>query len=719
MAHLLTGTTFRGFTDDGVPLVGGKLWTYASGTTTPQPTYADAALTTPNTNPITLNARGEAEIWLDPTKIYTLHLAASTGATVGTDVDDIQPAEGALSGTGLGQGASRVGMYGGGTVQDAISAVAIKPGGGDDRAALAAADAVAAARGVTLILAEGAWTIGSSIAFSARVEMRAGAQITTPNNTVYIRFLGGFSAPLTYCLNVDGYTQFFKTECIYPQWFGATGLFANDNTTAIARAMRACAGGMPAVATPNGMPDAQYPCSTVKFTGPGVYRVSGVPIYSGTTLDFVGNAGSPNGTAISQITNLVPAFYVCPINVNYDGTIINAGVGQNYINGGKYFSEIPASASEGEPIFSFLSPAQAYTQLGLTGTPGSIGHIDTVFRRVWALNCNTFSKATAGALWVHFEDGCQFDVARRVCYHTGTSYGQVSSIGTKVYAATWGAFTWDSTDATTGYRLDVLGGEIKAGNTSSTDANQRRSININSTAAPVAGTFCKIIGTNFLTTTISGVRHGGPIFVKNGCESVYIDAQMYDADSTNNQKFYAIQDGVKHLTIKGRAVSKSIATDAAAVVLQFSQATQTLTDINLDLSIVNESATAYSLAIGSNFAITGVDLDRVMTSGAFTALSNANVQGRKKPVNTVASAATIALPPNGEVFLISGTTTITSITSAGWEGRLATLIFQGALTLTDGLNLKLGGNFVTTADDAITLVCDGTNWYQTAVASIN
>ena len=136
MAHLLTGTTFRGFTDDGAPLVGGKLWTYASGTTTPQPTYTDSTLTTPNTNPITLNARGEAEIWLDPTKIYTFHLAASTGATVGTDVDDIQPAEGALSGTGLGQGASRVGMYGGGTVQDAISAVAIKPSGGDDRAGL-------------------------------------------------------------------------------------------------------------------------------------------------------------------------------------------------------------------------------------------------------------------------------------------------------------------------------------------------------------------------------------------------------------------------------------------------------------------------------------------------------------------------------------------------------------------------------------------------------
>ena len=37
---------------------------------------------------------------------------------------------------------------------------------------------------------------------------------------------------------------------------------------------------------------------------------------------------------------------------------------------------------------------------------------------------------------------------------------------------------------------------------------------------------------------------------------------------------------------------------------------------------------------------------------------------------------------------------------------------DGILTFTDGSNLKLNGNFVTTADDTITLVYDGTNWYE-------
>jgi len=49
---------------DGVPLVGGKVYTYAAGTTSPQVSYTDSTGSTPNTNPIILDSRGEANIWL-------------------------------------------------------------------------------------------------------------------------------------------------------------------------------------------------------------------------------------------------------------------------------------------------------------------------------------------------------------------------------------------------------------------------------------------------------------------------------------------------------------------------------------------------------------------------------------------------------------------------------------------------------------------------------
>lgn len=79
---------------------------------------------------------------------------------------------------------------------------------------------------------------------------------------------------------------------------------------------------------------------------------------------------------------------------------------------------------------------------------------------------------------------------------------------------------------------------------------------------------------------------------------------------------------------------------------------------------------------------------------------------------SIASAATIAIPLGQRVATITGTTGITSITATGHSGAIVTLIFAGALTVTDGGNLKLAGNFVTTADDTLTLACDGTNWHE-------
>jgi len=83
-------------------------------------------------------------------------------------------------------------------------------------------------------------------------------------------------------------------------------------------------------------------------------------------------------------------------------------------------------------------------------------------------------------------------------------------------------------------------------------------------------------------------------------------------------------------------------------------------------------------------------------------------------LETVASAATIAITKGSRVVSISGTTGITSITATGHSGAVVVLVFRGALTVTDGSNLKMAGNFTTTADDTLTLACDGTNWYEVA-----
>lgn len=77
----------------GVPQVAAafELFTYASGTTTPAPTYQNQDGSTVNTNPIILDGDGCARIWLDPSFEYTFELrypASQGGATVWTE-DDI------------------------------------------------------------------------------------------------------------------------------------------------------------------------------------------------------------------------------------------------------------------------------------------------------------------------------------------------------------------------------------------------------------------------------------------------------------------------------------------------------------------------------------------------------------------------------------------------------------------------------------------------------
>lgn len=88
-AQLSPNPIFRSWDNLGFPLVGGKLNTYAAGTTNPQATYTDSTQTTPNTNPVILNFRGEAQVWLDPTLTYKFVLTDAFNNLIWT-VDNIQ-----------------------------------------------------------------------------------------------------------------------------------------------------------------------------------------------------------------------------------------------------------------------------------------------------------------------------------------------------------------------------------------------------------------------------------------------------------------------------------------------------------------------------------------------------------------------------------------------------------------------------------------------------
>ena len=87
-------------------------------------------------------------------------------------------------------------------------------------------------------------------------------------------------------------------------------------------------------------------------------------------------------------------------------------------------------------------------------------------------------------------------------------------------------------------------------------------------------------------------------------------------------------------------------------------------------------------------------------------------------VATLASAGTIPLPSRGEIFTVSGTTTIGNITG-GWAGRTVTLVFNSALTVNhstgtpQALRLSVAVPFVPSAfGGTLTLRHTGVQWFE-------
>ena len=83
IATLSPSPKMQFFTAAGIPLVGGKLYTYASGTALPLATYTDSTALTVNANPVILDSRGEANVWFGPSR-YTLVLRDSVDNLIWT-----------------------------------------------------------------------------------------------------------------------------------------------------------------------------------------------------------------------------------------------------------------------------------------------------------------------------------------------------------------------------------------------------------------------------------------------------------------------------------------------------------------------------------------------------------------------------------------------------------------------------------------------------------
>lgn len=84
MATSVVNPRAQFFANNGRPLIGGRIHTYVAGSSTRARTYKDAAKAQPNTNPIILDGRGEAQIYLAEGVEYKFMVEDSKGALIYT-----------------------------------------------------------------------------------------------------------------------------------------------------------------------------------------------------------------------------------------------------------------------------------------------------------------------------------------------------------------------------------------------------------------------------------------------------------------------------------------------------------------------------------------------------------------------------------------------------------------------------------------------------------
>lgn len=109
MASLMPQGKQRYTDNNGNNLSGGKLFAYSAGTSTPLDTYSDQAGTIPNTNPVILNARGEATIFWGASP-YKVVLKDASDVEIWTQ-DNLHASASVadLASTAAGKGASLIG----------------------------------------------------------------------------------------------------------------------------------------------------------------------------------------------------------------------------------------------------------------------------------------------------------------------------------------------------------------------------------------------------------------------------------------------------------------------------------------------------------------------------------------------------------------------------------------------------------------------------------
>lgn len=289
----LVGTPkFRGVDDNNNPLVGGLLWTYEPGTTTPKTTYSEHTLSSANANPVVLNSRGEAVVYLASATKLVLTAAGGDPATPIWSQDYVGPS------SGIGADVYNVEDYGTVGTQAAISAclAAIVADGNPS---------------CTMYFPPATWNISTNLSISgANINLRPerGAILTRTGGTTLTISVGSIDAGDWQWIsdNSAGHDWVNYTSPTQPRlaWWGLVNDGVTDNTAAIQSAIRAVsAGGTGGKFRKIEAPAGSYAISTVNF-----YPYVGLKGQGDATIFVKTGTGAAFGAAATLMAGGVDNF---------------------------------------------------------------------------------------------------------------------------------------------------------------------------------------------------------------------------------------------------------------------------------------------------------------------------------------------------------------------------------------------------------------------------
>jgi len=169
----------------------------------------------------------------------------------------------------------------------------------------------------------------------------------------------------------------------------------------------------------------------------------------------------------------------------------------------------------------------------------------------------------------------------------------------------------------------------------------------------------------------------------------------------------------------GEIIPRSAASpDNASDGIQVTNSTTNVIDanrLNGNALGINETGTSDNNIYAGNNATGNTSDTSILANDGSVVAAN-----RLGGTRNITAAASLDLWDYTDYFAMSGATAVTSI-EASWVGRVVQIRSSGATQINNAGNIVLFGSVnQTLADtDVITLVCDGTNWYQVAPKSVN